>query len=105
LLREEIAGKKRATYEVAQMPCVLLNREGSTLFVRIPPDEISETTEEGDHQPDRDHPCEYHIIDEHDSLPPRLFRCLMAASYSQQWLKKLTVVNSPASAENTRLGS
>jgi hypothetical protein len=29
----------------------------------------------------------------------------MAASYSQQWLKKLTVVNSPASAENTRLGS
>ncbi len=57
------------------MPCVLFESVGNRLLlVRVPPDEISEASEEGDHQADRDHPCEHHIIDKHETYLRNLIR-------------------------------
>ena len=63
------------------MPCVPLCSTESALFlVGIPPNEISETCEEGDHQADRDHPCEHHIIDKHETYLRNLIRYSMGSS-------------------------
>lgn len=63
------------------MPCVLFESAGNRLLlVRISPDEISEASEEGDHQADRDHPCEHHIIDKHETYLRNLIRYSMGSS-------------------------
>lgn len=49
------------------MPCVLCKTDGSVAFlVRVPPDEITKTCEEDEHQANREHACDHDIIEKHD---------------------------------------
>jgi hypothetical protein len=56
-----------------EVPCVPVNPVDSTrlAFVRVLPDEVTDASEEGDHETDGADTGEYHYIDEHD-LPPAL---------------------------------
>ena len=47
-------------------------RSARLALVRVLPDENAQTGKEGDHQPDRYHTGDNHVVEEHAGLPIRL---------------------------------